>query len=191
MKTYSLTIVLLCFLCATSFAQEPLSPTASQLFKGFFSKLSLEEKNTVAQLSNFTLDTKDNQLYAKDSDTPLDVKVYTFDLTNDGVEEIGIIYQPTGNAEKEDIRSMLFVKDTNGEYKLNLSESGEFYFLNVNALAFPDIYVRNTTIGLPTYRWNGDHYIKHTSLNPKKLKKYSVSSMKQASSSYNNTLVGE
>lgn len=191
MKRFSLTIVSLCFLCITSFAQETVSPAAAELFNGFFSKLSPEEKNTIAQLSPFTLNPKDKKLYTKESGIAIDVKVYTFDLTNDGIEEIGIIYRPLESDDKKDIISMLFVKQPNDNYKKNLDESGEFYFLNVNSLAFPDIYVRNTSVGLPTYRWNGKQYIKHTSLDPKRLKRYVVSSMTQASKAYNNSLIGE
>lgn len=189
MKTYALTIVLVCFLCTTSYAQnETLTPDAAELFKLAYTKLNTSEKNTIANLSGFTLNKDDKRMYratyTEEANMPFNVRVYILDLTNDGIEEIGIVYSPKSGLGKTGIASMLFVKDTNGQYTLNIDTPGEFYFMNLTDLAFPDVLIKNTTIGLPTYRWNGSQYYKHKFISSGTLKRFVITTMQQASNRY-------
>ena len=184
MKAYSLTSFLLCLLCITATAQkDALTAHASQLFDGISCKLTNAEKNDIATLSTLQLNAADNEFY-KGSSVPLTVRVFVFDLTNDGTDEVGISYRPKDDTKQKQLASMLFVKDKTGTFTLNMDVSGKFYFLDVNKLAFPDIYVRNDKAGLPVYRWNGNSYKKHTNLNPAKLKKYTISTMANESKRY-------
>lgn len=196
MKRLSLAIISLCFLCVTSYAQKAnLSSNATELFKTLSCKLTTSEKNTIAELSGFSFNENDKRLYRtaykEEANMPFDVSVFVLDLTNDGLEEISIRYSPKSGLGKKGVASMLFVKDKNGQYKLNIDVPGEFYFLNINNLAFPDVLIKNTTVGLPTYRWDGNQYNKHKLLNPSKLKKFVVNSLQQASRRYTSTQVGE
>lgn len=191
MRIISLTSFVLYFFCITATAQDAtLSASASQLFDGISCKLTNAEKNEIAKLSSLQCNADDQELY-KGNNTPLTVRVFVFDLTNDGSDEVGISYRPKGDTEQKKLASMLFVKDKTGAYTLNMDVSGKFYFLDVNKLVFPDIYVRNNMAGLPVYRWNGNSYKKHTNLNPAKLKKYSISTMANESKRYNSSLLRE
>ncbi len=157
-----------------------LTEQAQQLFKNTNSKLSQSEKNTVTTLSNLVLDTDNKQWSDKDGNI-VSVKTFIFDLTDDGIEEVGISYSLENSKNRNEVTSMLFVKDKAADYSLNINASGNFYFLNLNKLVYPDVYVRNTARGLPIYRWNGNTYVNHKSLNPQRLKNYTVTDMRQAS----------
>ena len=182
MKTFTLTLLLLFAFSINIAAQsEKLSKNTSQLFNDVPCKLTNAEKNDIAKLSGLQYDSQSNNWYNTTEKTPVTVNVFVFDLTKDGKEEIGISYKLNSTVNKNDMRSLLFVRDKSDNFILNIDTEGKLYFLNINNLVFPDVYVRNNAIGLPVYRWNGNNYIKHKPLNPAKLKKYTVADMSQAS----------
>ena len=117
--------------------------------------------------------------------------VYPLDLTNDGIEEIGILYGPKVGSGKNGRASMLFVKDKQGHYQLNIDVPGEFYFINFGSIVFPDVLVINNVIQLPVYRWDGNVYNEHKLLKRSDLKRLNTTAMPSASSRYTSTLVRE
>lgn len=196
MKSFSLTLLFICSMSISAFAQDDaLSSTAEALFRSANSTLTNAEKNQIATLSGFEL-TDNEELwyrttYEKEANIPFNVRLYTLDLTNDGVEEIGIIYGPQTGSGKKGLASLLFVKNPEGQFQLSIDTPGEFFFINLNNMVFPDVLVKSESFELPIYRWDGAQYNEHKLLARKKLKRLNTTSMSQASNRYVANLMRE
>ena len=83
------------------------------------------------------------------------------------------------------------ITNAQGQFKLNLDRPGEFFFINLNNLAFSDIVVNNESIEMEVYRWNGNEYREHKLLTRGKLRKLNITSMYEVSNRYRAALVGE
>lgn len=196
MKTFSLTLVLIGLFSISSYSQEAtLSTNAAFLFNDIGTLLSNIEKNTISKLSGFERNDNTQQLfrttYEAESTVPFEARVFLLDLTYDGVTEVGIVYGPANDSGKKGIASLLFVKNSEGHFQLNIDVAGELRFNNLNTMVFPDILVFNNSFELPTYRWNGKQYLEHKLVTRKKLKKFNLTSMYQASNQYRASLARE
>ena len=189
MKSYVLKLIACLCIGTPSIAQEEiLDKNASILFDNIDSTLSNAEKNEIYRLTGFALSSNQSQFYLlEDPDTvdnPFDVWVYPLDLNDDGLEEVAIEYGHNTNSGKSEVRTLLFVKDMEGNYSVNFGFKGTIVFLNLNPLTLPDILVRNRERGFPVWRWDGMKYFPHEQFDNKRLRKMQITYLADANKSY-------
>ena len=154
-------------------SSEGLSLGAAQLFKNVKSKLTVEEKNLIYQLTGFQTSKDGKQFILKDMDEyPFDIEIFVLDVNDDGTEEIFIGYGNTATSGNAGSSSMAFAKQSYSGYVKSFDQQG----------MLPSVVSGHNGIGLligvpgftyPVYWISGSSYsrstIKDKELNGQKL----------------------
>ncbi|MBT8274058.1 MAG: hypothetical protein KJO77_09640 [Bacteroidia bacterium] len=183
-------LLLVCLLAfSMAFAQyEKRSSEANVLFTDVKTQLSNNELNEIYDLTGFALAKNGTQFYLKDepetAEAPFDVTVYPLDLNYDGIEEMAFEYGHATDGRKAGLSTLLCVRDMEGRYRANFGFKGTIVFLNINPLTLPDILVRQSSFGYPIWRWNGDNYLEHKTIDSKVLRRMHVTYLANASKAY-------
>jgi hypothetical protein len=142
-----------------------LSPVAKLLFKNVESKLSDAEKNQVAGLTGFLLSGKTDQPFAMNKESleyPYTADVTITDMNKDGIQEVFILFGNTFTSGNTGQSISLFIKDKEGDYKLNLGFPGLLPDqLKTGFGGYPDLLIGGPGFNLPIWRWSGNEYKFH------------------------------
>lgn len=140
------------------FAQNKLTPVASQVFKNVRTKASPAEQNKICKELDLSLGADHSVMMSKEF--PVSVDVYPTDLNKDGLEELFLVFGSTslfGNTGEgfelyQQTKAGSFVKcaDVGGQ--------GSPTFLSSSNLGYPDFLVGGPGFEFPVYRWNGKTY---------------------------------
>lgn len=190
MRKIILSGISLLFSLSLLFAQttKSLSPEASLLFQNAKSKLSNEEKNSIAKKLGFILSGNKDLPFALDKDS----KDYSFgatvmptDMNKDGKEEIFIIYGNSFTSGNTGSSVVLFIKNTSGLYEMNLGFPGMTPdILTTTSKGYPDILVGGPGLEYPVLRWNGKVYDNHKSVRDSEYEKLKKTSADELSKQY-------
>ena len=194
MKLNLFFIVMALFISCTQKSKEELNPVAKRLFANVQSKLTVVEKNQIADSLKFIVVDKDSLnvfALAEDSSTvafPFSAEVFPLDLNNDGIEELFVGYGNTytsGNAGSE---TTLFIKEKEG-YRSQFTYSGVLPFvLPTSNAGYPDLVAGIPGFTFPVYHWDGKTYLNNKQLSDQKLRKLATKEVDVLSKSYQDDL---
>lgn len=187
MRKIILFACLLGILQANAQPQKPaiLNQSAALLFKGVKSKLTVVEKNYLAQKSKLTLSPNKKKFILKDDpESDYEVSVYPVDLNKDGIEELFItensFFFGQGGGP-----FTLYIKDLKGVYQVAASSSGIPMILKTISVGFPDLLVGGAGMELPIWQYNGKIYSYKKSTQDQSIK---GTSLEDASAAYSKNL---
>ena len=138
-------------------AADKLSAKAGLLFKGVKSKLSIFDKNSIADASNLTLNKAKTKLIAE-GDNGYAVSAYPLDMNEDGIEEVFIVqtgYITFGNTASY---FDLFMKLSDNKYTSVASVVGIPAITKTRANGYPELFVGGPGMTMPIWRFNGREY---------------------------------
>lgn len=169
-----------------------LSPVADSLFKKVKSKLTVNEKNSIANKLAFILSGNKVMPFALDKDSkeyPFAAIVMPTDMNKDSKEEVFIVYgngYTSGNAGSSVV---LFIKNASGVYEMNLGFPGMTPdALTTISKGYPDLVVGGPGFDFPVLRWNGKIYDSHKSISDSEYEKAKKTSADQLSKDYQKTI---
>ncbi|MFN8244907.1 MAG: hypothetical protein U0T56_00795 [Ferruginibacter sp.] len=138
-------------------AADKLNAKAGLLFKGVKCKLSIFDKNSIADASNLTLN-KAKTKFIEEGDDNYAVSAYPVDMNEDGIEEVFVIQSGGfmfGNAGSY---FDLFMKLSDGKYKSVASVIGIPAITKTTANGYPELFVGGPGMSMPIWRFNGREY---------------------------------
>ncbi|HNP32628.1 MAG TPA: hypothetical protein PKN96_05000 [Flavobacterium sp.] len=136
---------------------QTLTPVATKLFRGSKTKLTVAEKNSIAQKSNLKL-SKSNRWSSSDI-TISSASASTIDVNGDGIDEIMIGMSGTDYFGMTGEGFSLFMKDTKGAFKpLFEFQIGIPSLMDTKTNGFFDILIGGPGFEFPVYAWNGKEY---------------------------------
>jgi len=167
MKTSNFLAVIfsLAFLCSCAKNDDgQLNPIAENIFRNLKSKLSVAQKNQIADSLYFVLvaDTLAPFALAGDSSAlayPFSAQAYPIDLNKDGIEELFVSYGNLYTSGNTGVEICVFIKNDQGIYQRNLGVSGMLpNVLKTVGNGYPDLLIGVPGMVYPIYKWNGNKY---------------------------------
>lgn len=172
----------------SSQANSKLSPVANALFKDQRSRLSVQDKNTVAASLGFVLSGSKEGTFAQDAasrDFPFDATVYPVDLNNDGIEEICVSWGNSFTSGNTGMSVTLFIKNAAGKYIPHLGFPGTLPdVLSASFKGFPDLLIGGPGMEYPVFRWNGKSYQNHRMVSEAAYSKLKMTGLEMLSRKY-------
>lgn len=186
MKRITLAALLLSSLVLRS-QQNNLSAGASLLFQNTKSKLTNNEKENIFKQSGFLLSADKKQFIAdKDgADYPFDAFIYPTDLNKDGKEEVFILFGNTYTSGNTGSSIMVFIKNSNNQYSMQLGFPGTLPDVVTNASAtYPDLVIGGPAFDFPIWKWKVNEYVFSKKISEKDLQKLKTESIESLSKKY-------
>lgn len=138
-------------------AADKLNTKAGLLFKGVKSRLSVFDRNVIADACNLTLN-KAKTKFISEGDDGYTVGAYPVDMNEDGIEEVFIVqtgYLTFGNTASY---FDLFMKISDSKYTSVASVIGVPAITRTIANGYPELYVGGPGMSMPIWRFSGREY---------------------------------
>lgn len=189
MKTILYACLLLFLSCNKVHAQEvPLSKGAALLFKDVTSRATNKEKNQLFELTNFQIVKNGTQFHYKEdvyaAEYPFDVVVSPVDINSDGIEEIGLMYGNSYTSGAAGASTILFIKNKDGNYEVNLGYPGFLTFLPTKHQGYIDMMIQGPGYEFAVWVWNGTAYDFSRKINSSESDTLELISLEEASKLY-------
>lgn len=131
---------------------------SSLLFSGTASKLSVEERTTIAGSLGLVVSPDGTQLLDVTCGQPVSTSVRVRDLNADGRAEVVVDWGNTCTSGMAGTSVAVFVKDVNGRYNANLGVPGLIAEVRPAESGFADLLVGGPGFCFGLWRWNGVAY---------------------------------
>jgi len=188
----SLICILLCNYITVAQTTKKLNEVAFRLFENVKSKITIDEKNFLAQKLGFILSGNKEQPFALDKDSkdyPFAATILPTDLNKDGKEEIFVSFGNSYTSGNTGISITLFIKNPAGVYEMNLGFPGMVpdVMTTVNK-GYPDLVVGGPGFEFPVFRWNGKIYDNYKKIKDNDYSKLKLKSVDEISKEYQKTI---
>lgn len=130
------------------------------LFKGTTSKLTSQDKRLIFDALEFTLSANKKFIVVKGVESCGDASAEAeiVDLNADGTEEVFVRWGNYCLAGNTGTNSVLFVRDTSGQFREVLNVLGAAAVLATRNMGFPDVKIAGPGFCFDVLRWNGTKY---------------------------------